>query len=128
MNDIVGTVVVKTDITHQFVDDILVTAFEGGINYWCASVVPRANVWPEGATYASECLSLGTDLVLIENSEDYDDIDVESHIMTLQDFINGVQLYCSEYNTSVDSLYQDFDACVADSIVQFAIFGRLVYG
>jgi hypothetical protein len=129
MNDIVGTVVIRSEISGQFVDDVLTTAFEGGINYWCASVLPRNNVWPEGATYASQCLSLGTDLVIVEASEDYDDdVELESHIMTLQDFLNGVQLYCDELNVSVYSLYEDFDASVADCIVQLAIFGRLVYG
>ena len=122
---IVGTFAIKQDIPTQFVDDILCSAFEGGINYWCSSAYPVDMQFPDGAKYASDCLSRGRDIIL-EEFDEYDD-SVKLHLLTLKKFINGLSLYFENFGGSLIELHDNHDAGHADCIVQYSIFGEVVY-
>jgi hypothetical protein len=119
---VVGSVKINHPVTQQFVDDILVTAFEGGINYWCSSVYPVGNTFPDGATYTSDCLSRGRNIVVVED----DDGESKSHILTLENLIYGIKCFAALHKNV--NFFEDFDACDADCIVQYAVFGDIVYG
>lgn len=119
---IVGSVKVNFPVTRQFVDDLLVTAFEGGINYWCSAAYPVNNEYPDGATYTSDCLSRGKDIVIIEDGEN----GPEGHILTLDNLIYAMKSFMNEPNAN--NIFEDYDACDADVIVQYAIFGEVIYG
>lgn len=118
--DVVGTVVIEENVTREMVDDILTTAFEGGINYWCTKVGVTA---PDDldVTYASELLSHGVDMdIYCEDGEVYQ--------LTLSKFILGLQDACKHYGWSLSRLYDDHDAEIADVVVQYALFTEVVYG
>ena len=120
-------------ISPQTIDDIMCTALEGGINYWCgcAEVVEEEEV--DGTTrkkylgdYASDQISRGGSLRL------HDKESGETEVLTLDKFLDGIKIavekgyangwLCDGY---VNPYY--VDASDADKILQFAIFGDITY-
>lgn len=111
-------------IKEDFIEDILVTAFEGGINYWCDKVEPAVNPLDENVkfTYFSEYLSKGHDLNIYDEEDCY--------ILTLDNFIKGMKQFlesdCDQY---IDDIHEiDIDAHDADRIIQYALFNEIIYG
>lgn len=102
---------VKTTITAEQIDDLMASALDSGISYWCKQVRVKGN---HLGGYSSDQISRGGVLKL-------QDDDGKWHLLTRAKFLKGVSLH---KNHDFDS----FDATDADSIVQLAIFGELVYG
>jgi len=105
--------------TKQDIDDIVCTALEGGITYWCY----KAKVCEDKyfGEYASDQISRGGSLELFVDDED------ETFILNEENFLNGLEMYCKE--NKID--YADpaeIDANDADCIIQYAVFGEVVYG
>ena len=119
----------EVTITQEDVDDIMATALEGGITYWCC----EAEVVGEYlGKYASDQISRGGILKLYDNEED------EVYELTLEKFKKGVMMYLSDpqapYNI-IDIDKGDYildcgmvDGDVADMIVQYALFGEVMFG
>ena len=127
MSDWPKVVEVKHDVivTMQDVDDIMSTALEGGINYWCK----RAEVVGEYlGEYASDQISRGRTLILHDSEGE------DKYELTLDKLLKGIQMYVANpdapykivYNSELDTC--QVDATVADMIIQFALFGVIVYG
>lgn len=114
---------IEVNLTQQDIDDIMVTALEGGINYWCR----KAEVLGEylGET-ASDQISRGGILIL------HDAESAQTWELTLGKFLNGVKLYFEQgcHVQVEDNAIEigDIDAGDADCIVQFALFGEAVFG
>lgn len=129
---IIGYIDARMGITVQEMDDILVTAFEGGITYWCSEAYPYgydlSKEWPEGVEYVSQCLSRGHDIALVDAEEDdKNDVSVV-YILTLSAMIRGIQMFCDVHGKNYNIVCEDYDASDADCMVQYALFGKLVYG
>ena len=118
---------IRVELTQQDIDDIMVEALEGGINYWCgeAEVIEEKRV----SDWGHEQIARGGVLVL-------HDIEApsESWELTLEKFLKGFKLWFEnggyEYGAveigEVDC--GNIDADCADSIIQYALFGEVVYG
>ena len=116
---------ITVKVTQQDIDDIMGTALDCGISYWCY----RAEVIGEyRGEYASDQISRGGMLRLWDSESD------EKYILTLDGFLNGLKLWMEnekdEYgiiqNGALDTC--NVDACIADAIVQYAIFKDVIYG
>lgn len=114
-------------MTDENIDDIMVIALEGGINYWCAEAEVVEEVYY--GEFASEQISRGGSLRLYDAEED------EVYILTKEKFVLGFQLaYKNGYANSNDWIDDGFvetgniDAVAADVIVQCAIFEDVIYG
>nr|WP_325229192.1 hypothetical protein [uncultured Oscillibacter sp.] len=114
---------IEVNLTQQDVDDIMVAALEGGINYWCREAEVVGEYLGE---YASDQISRGGSLIL-HDSESSDKWE-----LTLEKFLNGVKLYFEDgchvqvEDNRIDA--GDIDAGDADCIIQFALFGEVVFG
>lgn len=118
----------NVEVTNQDIDDIMCTALEGGITYWCrrAEVVGGKYL----GEYAHEQISRGGSLML------YDTEISDKWELTLDKFKQGLQLYLSENTEAIDGndagIYQldtsYIDAYEADEIIQYALFGEVVFG
>lgn len=114
---------IKVNLTQQDIDDIMVTALEGGINYWCRKAKVVGEYLGE---CASEQISRGGTLVL------YDAESSDKWELTLEKFLNGVKMYFEQgchvqvEDNAIDA--GDIDAGDADCIIQFALFGKEVFG
>jgi len=110
-------------VLDEDIDDIMVTALEGGITYWCN----RAEVVGEYlGECASEQISRGGMLRLYDCESD------AVYELTLDKFLRGLATYISGcYDIAVDGGRVDpgmIDAEGADCIIQYAIFDDVIYG
>lgn len=118
----------NVEVTNQDIDDIMCTALEGGITYWCrkAEVVGGKYL----GEYAHEQISRGGSLML------YDVDSSDKWELTLDKFKHGLQLYLSEHTEAIDGnevgTYQldtsYIDAYESDYIIQYALFNEIVFG
>ena len=121
-------------ITNEDIDDIVSTALEGGINYWCS----KASVIGEYlGEYASDQISRGGELILklrepVEGEPD-------EYVLSREKLLNGIKAYLLNPNKPYNiiglldkgELYLEtanVDAEVADMIIQYAIFNEIVFG
>ena len=128
MNEIFAKFTVR--VSNEDIDDIVCTALEGGINYWCCDAEVVGEYLGE---WASDQISRGGTLKLY---------DIESDdVWTLDKakLLNGISLaitngFLLEYEwakfeneiITIDTC--QIDAEVADAIIQYALFGELVFG
>lgn len=139
------TVEIDVQITDEDIDDIMCSALEGGINYWCYKVKVVDKYLGE---YASEQISRGGMLLLFDS----EDVDEEGHhktyILNKEKLIEGIRLGITKnlitaiepttvteksgFIVKTENVYRletgNMDANDADLIVQFALFGEVMYG
>jgi hypothetical protein len=121
---------IRAALTQQDIDDIMVSALEGGINYWCRRVVVQGDYLGE---YASEQISRGGKLAvwLYEPFEE----DKTCYLLDLDKFLAGFKLWlengcgnCDVVDASDGSVdCGEIDGTAADEIVQYALFGNVVF-
>lgn len=116
-------------LSTEDIDDIMCGALEGGINYWCC----RAEVVEDKylGEYANEQISRGGSLNLYDSEGD------AVHLLTKEKFLEGIELWaknpvgCNCLEQTDGKLRIDTcnaDAIVCDAIIQYAIFGDVIYG
>ena len=124
----VYAIVFEVSVTNEDIDDIVTTAFEGGINYWCSYAdADWDHVRKEDIDcYASELISRGYTLRLHDAEEDKD------YELTRDKVINGIHytlkngyLKCVP-GSKIDM--NEVDAIVSDVIIQAGLFGDVIYG
>ena len=114
---------IEVNLSQQDIDDIMVKALEGGITHWCKKAVVVGEHLGERA---SDQISRGGTLAL----HDAETTDV--WMLNLENFLNGVKLYFEDgchvqvEDGCIDTC--DIDANDADCIIQFALFGEVVFG
>lgn len=129
----------KVSITteHVFsieeINDLIVGALEGGINYWCGSA--RIKKMPDKSFFgvaiedqdkvelASDVVGYGGTLIL----RDVED-PTEKWELNIEKMLNGIKMHCTNTNRSPKELIDDYDVDDCDCIIQYALFGELVYG
>lgn len=112
-------------VTQEDIDDIMCSALEGGITYWCYKVKVVGDYLGE---YASEQISRGGTLLLYDAEED------EVYDLDLPHLLSGIKQayegnYFADYEwcdgKTIDTC--QVDAEVADVIVQLALFDEVIY-
>lgn len=110
-------------MTRKDIDDIMTVALEGGITYWCNRTEVVGDYLGE---YASEQISRGGTIRLYVPDE------AKWFELTLENFLKGLEKIVAE--RGLDVIYQgsidagEIDAGDADEIIQYAIFGEIIYG
>lgn len=115
------TVATEYELSDSWIDGVIITAFEGGINYWAdeAKVVDGDY---KGATYAAEVPTRGGAVLIHDYSED------EWHTLTLDKMVEGIKAYFNKGFINPNAIIDDYDASDADCMIQLALFGEIVYG
>ena len=127
---------IKITTTHTFskedISDLIVTALEGGINYWCRKAkikldtegnyfnVPKED--QDKVIYASDAISYGGTLIL------FDAESTDKWELNLENVQKGIQMHCEKRNIAPSALMDVHDAGDADCIVQYAVFNELTFG
>ena len=114
---------VVVDVPDEFLADILTTAFEGGSNYWLKSVkvVSRGKTY-EAIIKSAEVISIGGTL---EICDDEGLLSKNDSILTKESLLDAIEWYIGINGLDV---LDDHDAQDSDSILQYALFGEVVYG
>ena len=131
VNDVVGQIRMPVSITRQTMEDILTTAFEGGIRYWCDDAVylkgDRAECGEVGF-YAPQGFEIH-----LHDSEDgrpfEDSHGLPYRHITEESLLDGIQRWAEwkeKHGHDVD--FEDIDANDADLILQFSAFKEIVFG
>lgn len=121
---------INVNVTDQDIDDILSAAFDGATTYWCRKVEVVGDYLGD---YASDQISRGGTLKFYDSEND------EVYELTKDKFLNGLRLFLNTPTTFGRVVYfnsQDefclecgeIDGADADDIVQYALFGEVVYG
>jgi len=125
MDEYVIKQTVETKLTRQDIDDIMCSALEGGVNYWCWKVEVVGDKYL--GEWASDQISRGGRLKF------YDAETEDTWVLTLQKFLNGFKLWVKRgldhgacRNGVVDGCM--IDAADADVIVQLSLFGDVIFG
>lgn len=117
-------------VTEEDIDDIMVSALEGGITYWCRETEVIGERMGEG--WGHEQIARGGILRLYdaEDGEHYD-LDREKFLAGLKKYLQN-PLYDGtiELGTKENTMVLDcgmIDAPAADQIIQYALFGEIMY-
>ena len=121
-----GQAIINFFLTEEDVDDIMTTALEGGINYWCCEAEVVGEYLGE---YASEQISRGGKLKLYDaESDDMWELDINK-------FLKGFKLWIENGDDEYGALKSDggvdcgeIDSAMADMIIQYALFNEIVFG
>lgn len=112
-------------ITKENLDDIMAAALEGGINHWCKKIEVFGELLG-GCT--SDQISRGGKLWF------YDAESPKTWLLTRDKLLEGVKSWLTNgmdidhgiYNGIFDSSV--VDSVEADCIIQYALFGKVVFG
>ncbi len=109
------------------IEATIITAIEGGINYWAAKVrpvEPGADQEPDGSYrvgyYGPAALVAG---IIITDDEG------ANHQLDRAAIQRGLKLAGEQYPGRLQTMHDDpWDAGLSDSFVQLCIFGEVIYG
>ena len=137
---------IETTLTHEFkpedINDLIVGALEGGINYWCRKAVIKLNGVTDSflksnvigsffgvaiedqdkVVYASDAIGYGGTLIL------YDAESKEKWELTLENVLKAIEKHCTNRHIAPADLMDDYDADDCDCIVQYALFNEITFG
>lgn len=128
MEDKILNVNMQMKVTGEDVDGIMEGALNGGITYWCDRAKPVGDYLGE---YASEQISRGGKLMLYDFEEE------AVHCLDLEKLLNGIRLWAENpagcnYLEQADGgnlvMNCSTDAVACDAIIQYALFGDVIYG
>lgn len=114
-------------LTTEDVDNIMVSALEGGISYWCseAEVIEERRC----ADWGHEQIARGGALALHDAESD------DKWELNIEKFTQGFRLWLENGDDRYGAVSGDgtVDTCeidgeMADLIVQYALFGEVVFG
>lgn len=127
-NKKIATIQVPREITEDDICNIIVSAFEGGSNYWMGldNSKEEFNDKPKDeplSTWTTKLILEGKSIKLYDIEESEDDT---NWILTLDKILNGIKL--NAINRKFDNDLENMDATTADCIIQYALFNEVVYG
>lgn len=113
---------VKTKITAEFLEDVVITAFETGVDYWCV-VDDNTPIWSKYYDVDlpfSQCL-----FELLYKGAKIELFDIENHktrwFLTWDKLLQGITIYNGCYHSDM------LDSMHADNIIQCALFGEVMF-
>lgn len=123
---VVGKALIEVEITENDISTIVITGFEGGIGYW--SIIDNVGEEWDEKPKDEPTATWGTKLLLEGKSIRLIDVDDENEVwlLTLDKIIEGYRL--NSIHRPFDSDLENGDVTTADCIIQYGLFGKLVYG
>lgn len=130
--DVVITKVVK--VTEEDIDDVMCSAFEGGIGYWACldNTGEEFENAPDYEPYSETCtkILLKGGVVKLINNEDG-----KLYTLNLDKLLNGIKRWVEIGGDVYGAVCKDgsldcgnIDSECADCIIQLALFGEIIYG
>lgn len=114
------TYTITQEVAHQLLVDLLVTAAEGGSNYWASFSRAPGEAHDYTAVTLTEHDAHGDAPPLVRRV-DAADLLAGLQALTVAKFPSAAQHLR-------DALAEDGDAITADVVLQLAVFGDLIYG
>lgn len=123
---VIGNYTKEIPVTENDIESVIVGAFEGGSNYWVGldNTKPEFKDKPKDeplSTWVTKLLIDGKTVYLFDREMPSDKFE-----LTLQKVINGLALNALKRPKDCD--LEQGDAITYDCILQFALFGKIVFG
>lgn len=124
---------IKTNIPDTLITDMLVTAFEGGSNYWATLGFVDRTHFVKGESLAENVARS----VLADKNYKLDVYDVESDedepellgTMTYASIEKAFNIMANEYTDAYSNIIkEEYDADDSDIFFQLAVMGEIVFG
>lgn len=117
--------IVEIELCEEDIENIVVTALEGGINYWACLETEPWFVEGQGpvSTQVTQRLLNGKSIRFYD-AEDMTTGD--DWVLTLDKLLAGIKQELESEARNLSDI--EFDAANADCIIQYALFGELVFG
>ena len=113
---------IKKQIDTQLISDMLITAIESAISYWCESCEPNFNNYDSDIPYYANCFNQNWSIKVKPHEEDY----ITLNLSSIQ---NGLNLMANKQPKHFYNMIDDnYDAETADVFFQFVALGELTYG
>jgi len=108
-------------ITNEQINDLVVCALEGGINYWCNDATVTTQ--PIGTyEYASDVISMDGIITITDDCGN-------KHELNKEKFLKGIEKAMKNYDyETFEELFDNHDEEITDVIIQYAIFDEIIYG
>lgn len=124
---------VEITIDDKFIEDLSITIFEGGSNYWIGGVqCTNKSKGMSVSEWIGQQINNGLAVNITTN-----DIDPTTVVLTKGALMHGIYLWATRYKDRV-TFYREKDHLIidngninaneADLILQFAVFGEILYG
>lgn len=129
---------INLELDNQFFEDILVTALEGGSNYWIGKIRCRSGteIRPKDLSLSMWVSKTICDGGIVEISSSGETPEI--YQLTKSKLLEGVDLWIKTNPRSLDIIKTNdgkftidscnIDAGDSDNILQHALFGEVVYG
>lgn len=121
---------VEFEITDQMIEDQIVTALEGGSNYWYylpdLSMLPNKdkNV-PVATRIADAVLNHGIEIPVYDNEDETELLGM----LSKKSIKKGLEIMSKDYNSHfMDIIEETGDADTGDVFFQHAVMGEIVFG
>ena len=116
------TYLITTSVSIETLENIVVTALEGGIGYW-AVLDNTTKIWDKYDYCDLPCSQAAFELLYNGESLRFYDTEDETEVwhLTWKNLIKVVEMFGGVKE-------EDIDATVADQIIQYALFGKIVFG
>jgi len=126
-DSVVGSYTITATLAEKDVENIMVAAIEGGIGYWAIldNTGPCWRSRPKGepiSTWAAKLLCEGKFLRFFPA----EGRDKTEWVLTLEKLIEGIKINAERRPRYADM--DNFDAIDVDCIIQYALFGDVIFG
>lgn len=123
----------ELELSYETFEDIIVTALEGGSNYWYllgdAKGIPKRNDMPDKALSQRMAYGLWHNKdseIAIWDAEEEDEL---LGILTYDSVREGMQLACKDHMKEINMMIsEDYDAWTADTLFQVLVMGEVTFG
>lgn len=121
-------VTTKVEVTRKQLDDLLITAIEGGVGYWCSVARIRTASYSGRPWYATT-FSDGAGLMVYPAEPDGVFPDDKPVKLTLARAVQGLELLAEHHPSRwSEFITEQYDVETADVWMQLAVLGEVVYG
>lgn len=123
---------VQKEVSRKDVLNLIVTALEGGSNYWyeITEVIEPIEIEPTGDEFMDTHriykapINKGGALKIADNEDE-----TYNGLLNIESIQKGLQLMAEQYpNHFNDFVKEEYDAETADVFLQLAVFGEIVFG
>jgi hypothetical protein len=122
----------ETELRHNFIEDVFVTALEGGSNYWF--YINNYDYEKVRSAYPEESFSIGLynyvtkddNSISVYNVEDESD---KLGVLSLKSIENNIKIFARDYPDELYNLNsEEYDAIDADICMQVLVMREVIYG
>lgn len=131
------TVNIPVKIRHEVIADLISSALNSGISYWCSNCTVKLgpNVTKEiintkyNTMWYASYVPFFPDSFISFQLFDVECFDGEIKVLNIESITKGLEILANKYNNHFSNIIEEnYDAETADVFIQCCIFGDIIFG